>query len=40
MPSPLAARNGPYGKGPIAFAKLLEAWREEGSLQGLERTSA
>ena len=36
MPSPLAARNGPYGKGPIAFTKLLEAWRADGNLQGLE----
>jgi cyclohexanone monooxygenase len=35
-PSALAARNGPYGKGPIAFVQLLDAWREEGSLSGLE----
>ncbi len=36
-PSPLAARNGPYGKGSIAFIKLLEEWRADGSLQGLEQ---
>jgi|SRR5580658_640068 cation diffusion facilitator CzcD-associated flavoprotein CzcO len=40
MPSPLAARNGPYGKGAIAFVKLLEEWREEGSLAGLEQRPA
>ena len=40
MPSPLAARNGPYGKGSIAFTKLLEAWRADGNLQGLELRSA
>ncbi|THD78292.1 MAG: NAD(P)/FAD-dependent oxidoreductase [Phenylobacterium sp.] len=36
----LAARNGSYGAGPVAFVKLLEGWREEGSLQGLELTRA
>jgi cation diffusion facilitator CzcD-associated flavoprotein CzcO len=36
-PSVLAARNGPYGKGSIAFVKLLEAWRADGGLPGLER---
>jgi cation diffusion facilitator CzcD-associated flavoprotein CzcO len=30
------ARNGSYGAGPVAFAKVLEDWRAEGSLQGLE----
>ena len=35
-PSALAARNGAYGLGPIAFVKLLEDWRAEGSLGGLE----
>jgi cyclohexanone monooxygenase len=30
------AQNGPYGGGPIAFVKLLEEWRAEGSLKGLE----
>jgi cyclohexanone monooxygenase len=39
-PSALAARNGPYGKGPIAFIKLLEEWRAAGDLQGLELKSA
>jgi cyclohexanone monooxygenase len=34
-PSALAARNGPYGLGPIAFARLLEDWRAEGTLAGL-----
>jgi cyclohexanone monooxygenase len=35
-PSALAARNGFYGHGPIAFAKLLDEWRGEGALKGLE----
>jgi cyclohexanone monooxygenase len=39
-PSALAARNGFYGHGPIAFAKLLEEWRGEGSLKGLELNRA
>jgi len=39
-PSALAARNGFYGHGPIAFAKLLEDWRGEGTLKGLELNPA
>ncbi len=35
-PSPLAARNGPYGKGSVAFIELIKAWRDEGSMAGLE----
>lgn len=38
-PSALAARNGPYGKGSIAFIKLMEDWRAAGALEGLELTS-
>jgi cyclohexanone monooxygenase len=30
------AQNGPYGAGPIAFVNVLEGWRAEGSLAGLE----
>jgi cation diffusion facilitator CzcD-associated flavoprotein CzcO len=40
QPSALAARNGSYGKGPIAFVKILEAWREDGTMEGLELTSS
>jgi cyclohexanone monooxygenase len=36
QPSARAARNSPYGAGPIAFVKVLEDWRAEGSLKGLE----
>jgi len=39
-PSALAARNGFYGHGPIAFAKLLEDWRGVGTLKGLELNRA
>ena len=38
QPSPLAARNGPYGKGPIAFANLIAKWRDEDGLKDLELT--
>ncbi len=30
------AQNGPYGGGPIAFVKILEDWRADGTLAGLE----
>jgi cyclohexanone monooxygenase len=36
QPSALAARNGFYGKGSIAFVQLIEAWRAAGTLEGLE----
>ncbi len=36
QPSPLAIQNGSYGKGAIAFVQLLEAWRTDGELRGLE----
>ena len=29
-------RNGSYGAGPVAFVKVLEDWRAEGGLKGLE----
>jgi len=35
-PSALAARNGSYGKGPVAFIRVLDGWRAEGKLEGLE----
>ena len=35
-PSALAARNGPYGKGSIAFIALMEQWRAAGDMAGLE----
>ena len=38
--SPRAARNGPYGAGPIAFVKILEDWRADGGLKGLELNGA
>jgi cyclohexanone monooxygenase len=34
----MSVRNGSYGAGPVAFAKVLEDWRAEGGLQGLELT--
>ncbi len=35
-PSTLAARNGPYGLGSIAFIRLMEEWRKADDLKGLE----
>jgi cyclohexanone monooxygenase len=35
-PGDRSVRNGSYGAGAIAFIKVLEAWRAEGSLAGLE----
>ena len=39
-PSDLAARNGFYGHGAISFVNLLEAWRSDGTLKGLELNKA
>jgi cation diffusion facilitator CzcD-associated flavoprotein CzcO len=36
QPSPLAARNGSYGGGPIAFIQMLKDWRENGEMKGLD----
>ncbi|MFO1013960.1 MAG: monooxygenase, partial [Caulobacteraceae bacterium] len=36
QPSPLAVRNGSYGAGSIAFMRMLEEWRAEGTLKGLK----
>ena len=33
---PAAAANGAYWRGPTAFIRLLQAWRDDGQLQGLE----
>ena len=37
-PNPMAVQNGFYGAGPIAIVKVLEDWRAEGTLRGLEVT--
>jgi cyclohexanone monooxygenase len=37
-PGERSLRNGSYGAGAIAFIRLLEQWRAEGSLAGLELT--
>ncbi|WP_068877899.1 MULTISPECIES: NAD(P)/FAD-dependent oxidoreductase [unclassified Phenylobacterium] len=37
-PEAMTAKNGSYGAGPVAFTKVLEEWRAEGSLKGLELT--
>ncbi len=35
-PNPKAIQNSPYGAGPIAFVKVLEEWRTDGGMAGLE----
>ena len=35
-PSERSVKNGSYGAGSLAFIKVLEDWRDEGSLAGLE----
>jgi len=35
-PAAIAVRNGSYGAGSVAFIKLLEDWRADGSMPGLE----
>jgi cyclohexanone monooxygenase len=37
-PEAMTAKNGSYGAGPVAFVKVLEGWRAEGELKGLELT--
>jgi len=37
-PGDRTARNGSYGAGAIKFIEVLEQWRDEGSLAGLEFT--
>jgi cyclohexanone monooxygenase len=36
----MSRRNTSYGAGPVAFTKVLEDWRAEGGMQGLELTRA
>jgi cyclohexanone monooxygenase len=40
QPSESAVRNGPFGRGPIEFVRLLEEWRAAGDLSGLELSGA
>ncbi|MCR5879226.1 NAD(P)/FAD-dependent oxidoreductase [Phenylobacterium sp. J367] len=35
-PEVMSAKNSSYGAGPVAFTRVLEAWRAEGDLRGLE----
>ncbi len=38
QPEAMTVKNSSYGAGPVAFTKVLEDWRAEGSLKGLELT--
>jgi hypothetical protein len=35
-PSPVAARNASYGGGALAFIEILDKWRADDKLEGLE----
>ena len=35
-PNPKSVQNGSYGAGPVKFFKVIETWRDEGTLAGLE----
>ena len=37
QPAARSEQDGFYGAGPIAFVKVLEDWRAENALKGLER---
>ena len=37
-PNEVTAKNGSYLKGPNAFVRLLEGWRAEGAMRGLDVT--
>ncbi len=35
-PNPISRQNAAYGKGPIPFFRMMEAWREDGAMEGLQ----
>jgi cyclohexanone monooxygenase len=35
-PAARSVQGGSYGAGPVAFVRVLEKWRDEGELRGLE----
>ncbi len=37
-PNPRSIQNGSYGRGPNPYFRKMAAWREEGSMAGLEQT--
>ena len=37
-PGERSLHERPYGAGPVAFVKVLEDWRADGTLAGLELT--
>tara|TARA_E500000178_G_scaffold69862_1_gene67522 strand:- start:6250 stop:8085 length:1836 start_codon:yes stop_codon:yes gene_type:complete len=39
QPNPQSVQNGPYGKGSRPYFKITAAWREEGNLAGLDKSS-
>ena len=37
QPNPKSVQNGPYGKGSRPYFRITEAWREEGTMRGLDQ---
>jgi cyclohexanone monooxygenase len=37
QPNPKSVQNGPYGKGSRPYFRITKAWREEGSMAGLDQ---
>ena len=37
-PNERTARNSQFWRGPMVFIRMLDAWRKEGTLKGLELT--
>jgi cyclohexanone monooxygenase len=35
-PAARSVQGGSYGAGPVAFVRVLEKWRDQGELRGLE----
>jgi len=36
QPNPKSVQNGPYGKGSRPYFKITKAWRDDGTMQGLD----
>lgn len=36
QPNPKSVQNGPYGKGSRPYFKITKAWRDQGTMQGLD----
>ena len=37
QPNPKSVQNGPYGKGSRPYFEITKAWRDDGTMQGLDQ---